>query len=373
MSRTILTDLFSAAVDAVRGDAAVANFLEQSEMARPDRVLAVGKAAAAMFQGLPTDWQETLPALIATKTDHLSGLRFGTNVQTIEAAHPVPNEASLRAGAMAVDFVRAAEASDHLLVLVSGGASSVVEKLSGDLQLADLTALTQQALSQGCDIATINARRKEVSEVKGGKLLAQFSGRKVSVLAISDVEGDSIHTIGSGIGACPENPAFAYTCDLVATNEIAREAAANLAVSQGSNVVQSQENLYLDVVEAADTVAQEVLNGARGVYVFGGEPTVVLPENPGQGGRNQALALELSKRFAGRANIIGLVAGTDGTDGPTEAAGGFVDGEIYADTNEADKALRDANSGSYLAKANALFVTGPTGTNVMDLTIILKS
>ena len=109
-----------------------------------------------------------------------------------------------------------------------------------------------------------------------------------------------------------------------------------------------------------------------GLYVYGGEPTVVLPENPGHGGRNQALALEIARFIRTRSDIVGLVAGTDGTDGPTDEAGAFVDGETYLKLPGTEKAQKRADSGAYLARTGDLIFTGPTGTNVMDLAIFLK-
>ncbi|MFT5597971.1 MAG: glycerate 2-kinase, partial [Chitinophagales bacterium] len=108
-----------------------------------------------------------------------------------------------------------------------------------------------------------------------------------------------------------------------------------------------------------------------GVYIWGGEPTIILPENPGQGGRNQSLALALSEHIQGRDDITLLVAGTDGTDGPTKAAGGIVDGHTFDDPKTAFDSLQRADAGNYLLKQNNLLVTGPTNTNVMDLAIAI--
>ena len=108
-----------------------------------------------------------------------------------------------------------------------------------------------------------------------------------------------------------------------------------------------------------------------GTLILGGEPTIVLPANPGQGGRNQALALELAREIAGVDGLTVVVGGTDGTDGPTQAAGGIVDGSTWADGGQA--ALDAADSGSFLARRDALLITGPTGTNVMDVLVAVKA
>lgn len=371
--REILTSLFNAGVAAVTGEVSVANALGDIDLPRPDCVLALGKASVAMFQGLPSAWQAEVPALIVTKTDHSAGQNFGPQVEVIEASHPVPCHNSLRAGRRAKEFVASVPRMGSLLMLVSGGASSLVEDLVPGVSQEDLLALTGQALAEGVDIAEINRRRRRISTVKGGGLLEGFAGCRVDVLLISDVQGDAIEVIGSGIGACPATaPGFAYSGRVIASNKLAREAVIDAAKGAGLPLIQNSECLYADVGEVARDVAARVQTGPAGLYVFGGEPTVVLPENPGCGGRNQALALELARHFQGQAGITGLVAGTDGTDGPTRAAGGFFDGRSYTLLDGAEAALQAADSGSYLERAGDLFVTGPTGTNVMDLVLVLK-
>lgn len=227
-------------------------------------------------------------------------------------------------------------------------------------------------MASGADIHAINAERRQVSRLKGGGLLSEFSGSRVLVLAISDVSGDSIAVIGSGLGAKGDY-AGAYECRIVASNAIAREAVADCARADGHRVISNEESLYGDVGEVARRIAQQVGDGPPGFYIFGGEPTVILPDNPGQGGRNQALALMLARAFSGQVGLCCLVGGTDGNDGPTTAAGGIVDGTTYRAAAGAGAALAAADSGTYLREVSAVLETGPTGTNVMDLAIVLKS
>ena len=118
-------------------------------------------------------------------------------------------------------------------------------------------------------------------------------------------------------------------------------------------------------------IGKYLQQASPGVYIWGGEPTVVLPHSPGRGGRNQSLALALSEYLSGNDSITVLVAGTDGTDGPTEAAGGLIDGNTWGNANAAAAALIAADAGSYLEQQKGLFVTGPTNTNVMDLVIAI--
>ncbi|WP_158980732.1 MULTISPECIES: DUF4147 domain-containing protein [Parasedimentitalea] len=370
--RETLLHLFRKAVSSVKGDISVRNWVSDHEVRRPTHIIAVGKAAAAMLDGLPDDWRNTIPTYLVTKTDHLENRAFGNHVEAFETSHPIPDQTSLDAGEGLRSFVAGCPTGSHLLMLVSGGASSLVEHLRPGVGRADLVALTETALAEGMDIGEVNKRRQAISAIKGGGLLASFKGQQVDVLAISDVAGGSISVIGSGIGAPPERTGFPYKCSVVASNAVARDAIMQAANSLGIKTITNQENMYADVLEVAARIAQEIMGGPEGLYVYGGEPTVVLPRNPGRGGRNQALALELARYIIGRNDIVGLVAGTDGTDGPTHAAGAFLDGVTFKKMPGAEKAQKRADSGEYLSRTGDAVITGPTGTNVMDLAIFLK-
>ena len=200
------------------------------------------------------------------------------------------------------------------------------------------------------------------------RLLAGFPGARVTTLAISDVQGDALGVVGSGIGDAPADPGFTFDARIVASNAIARA-----AVVAGSRqpVRTNLETLYEDITTLAPKLGKALRAAQPGLHLWGGEPTVVLPENPGQGGRNQSLALMLAREIAGETGLQILVAGTDGTDGPTDAAGAIVDGTTW-DASGQD-ALDRADAGPWLAAKGALLTTGPTGTNVMDLVIALKS
>jgi len=371
-SRNTLLHLFQNAVSAVQGDVSVEACVSSRELPRPTQILAVGKAATAMFEGLPDDWRGTIPTYLVTKTDHLDNGEFGSNVEAFETSHPIPDQSSLKAGKGLLDFVAGCPTGSRMMMLVSGGASSLVEHLKPGVSGVDLVALTEAALAEGADIGEINKRRQAISAIKGGGLLASFKGQQVDVLAISDVAGDSISVIGSGIGAAPESTSCVYSCSIVASNAVAREAVVRSAKSIGLKTIANQENMYADVFEIAPQIAHEITEGPDGLYVYGGEPTVVLPEKPGKGGRNQALALEIARHIQNRTDITGLVAGTDGTDGPTNAAGAFLDGDTFSSEPGAEDALRRADSASFLSRTGDQIITGPTGTNVMDLAIFLK-
>lgn len=252
-------------------------------------------------------------------------------------------------------------------MLVSGGASALAEALEDGDTLERLQTDTQARLASGDTIAQLNAFRRERSLIKGGKLLAAFQGRRVTTLAISDVEGDGLSVIGSGIGSAPAEPPFEFDARIVASNAIARDA---VGLAAGGGVISNQETLYADVTALAPQIGATLRDGPPGLYVFGGEPVVMLPERPGKGGRNMTLGAMIAAEIAGHSGIDVLVAGTDGTDGPTDAAGARVNGATWDSACTA--ALSAADIYPWLDSRGALVKTGPTGTNVMDLVIASK-
>ena len=373
MEKESAIKIFDAAIDAVAGFNATQRAVAAFDGFVPDQIIAVGKAASGMCAGALAALGNDCPALLVTKYNHTEQAMWeAENVTVIESAHPVPDQHSLDAGLQMLDTVESMSAGSKLLLLVSGGTSALSEALPEDVTLEDWQQLTDQMLAAGYNIGQINARRKETSLIKDGKLLANFKGAEVRVLAISDVEGDSISTIGSGTGDTKRCPTTA-SIDLIATNEVARMAAADKAKALGFTVKDNQECLYDDVAVLSERIGQEIAKAEKGVYIFGGEPTVKLPENPGSGGRNQALALGLAQHIVGRDDVLVLVAGTDGSDGPTDAAGGIVDGLTAADIEGARDALKCADAGTYLREHGGIFITGPTNTNVMDIVIAIVS
>ncbi|WP_082866089.1 DUF4147 domain-containing protein [Marinomonas gallaica] len=363
--------IFEAAIDAVAGYSATYRAVSGFDGFKPDQIIAVGKAASGMCAGALAASNPECPALLVTKYDHTDQTMWAApNVTVIESAHPVPDQHSLDAGKEMLATVDAMVPGSKLLLLVSGGTSALSEALPEDVSLEDWQQLTDQMLAAGYNIGQINARRKETSLIKDGKLLLNFKGAEVRVLAISDVEGDSIATIGSGTGDTKRCPTKS-SVDLIATNEVARTAAATKAKALGFTVNDNQECLYDDVLVLSERIGQELAKATPGVYIYGGEPTVKLPENPGSGGRNQALALGLAQHIVGRDDILILVAGTDGSDGPTDAAGGIVDGSTAVNVEQVRDALKRADAGTYLREHDGIFITGPTNTNVMDVVIAI--
>ena len=402
-ARQFLIDCWGAGVASVKGENAVRQALTRHGPERVERLLAVGKAASSMCLGATGFMAPDAQCLMITKYGHtdpqlLEDQRF----QVIESAHPIPDQNSIKAGTTAIDFVQSILPDQAFLVLVSGGASSLLEVLVEGLGLEYLESLTSAMLANGLDIHQINAVRTRISRIKGGKLMALGKSKSSHVLLVSDVQHDDPAVIGSGIGStCPSRssspriPAVIeeiladagitteekYPCPslssfssrVIASNTVARNACEQFATDKGLQVVMNEETLHGDMEDVVQRISELVLTGPSGVYVFGGEPTVVLPEKPGRGGRMQHLALSVAKSIRGQAGISLIAAGTDGTDGPTDAAGGIVDGTTYRTESVADTALVEADAGPYLDQVGGLFVSGPTGTNVMDLVIVLKN
>lgn len=360
--------IWQAGVAAVGGYCATQTALRDQSQVTPDQIIAVGKAAGAMMRAA-LDHYGAVPALVVTKDGHGEGLP--PHVRLIEAAHPVPDERSLAGGRAIRQTVAAMAPGSALLLLVSGGASSLAEDLVAGKTLEDLQALNRHLLAAGLDITAMNVERRKVSRLKGGGLLGHFGGAKLRVLAISDVPGDDLAIIGSGIGSAPGAVDFDFRAQIVASNRIAREAAATKAQGMGWDVLANTEALHDDLEVLARTLGPRIKAMGKGVMIFGGEPTVVLPSNPGRGGRNQALALALAREIAGAGGLSIIVGGTDGSDGPTDAAGAIVDGSTWGPG--AAEALKAADSGTYLEARAALLSTGPTGTNVMDLLVALRA
>lgn len=357
-----LTRLFDVATQAVRGDASVGTALKGISGPAPDRIIAVGKASSPMAAAALAHYGDAIPTLVITKYDHLS--KLPAHVDAIEAAHPVPDQNSLTAGQRLIQTVEGCGQDSRLLMLVSGGASALAEHPKHPMSLSEIASFNDTLLASGLDIHAMNEQRRAMSALKGGNLLARFKGACVTTLAVSDVEGDELNVIGSGIGNAPENPAFDFHPHIVASNAVARA-----AVASAHPVETNSETLYGDINDIAVHIAKTATT--KGLHLFGGEPTTILPPNPGKGGRNQALALTLAKHIAGQDDVTILVGGTDGTDGPTTAAGAIVDGTSW--DSDAQGALDRADSGTYLDAKNALLVTGPTGTNVMDLVLVLRT
>ena len=401
--RGALLAIFQSAVTAVNGRRAVSAWLLAHELPDAVYVIALGKAACAMAAGA----QEVLGArvvraLVITKHGYSERLPW----PVLEAGHPVPDAASLHAGARLLEFVHAIPPSAQVLVLLSGGASALAESLPPGVLLEDVQRLNQWLLSHGCAIDTMNAVRGRLSRIKGGRLAQQLAPRRVQVLAISDVAGDDPAVIGSGpctpAGSATPMPETlplpadlrallaratpapraddgcfrVVTYDLVARPADALAAAVAAARARGL-AARVLPPLAGDAAAAGASCAHQLLAApAQEVLLWCGETTVVLPPHAGRGGRCQQLALSAAQVLDGAAGACLLAGATDGSDGPTEDAGALVDGatlaRLRAEGRDAANALRGCDAGAALEASGDLLQTGPTGTNVMDLVLALR-
>lgn len=375
--RELCAQIWQAGVASVTGEQSVFRCLAELQIDKPGVVISIGKAAASMCLGALRQFPDMADSLVITKYGHVDArLRQMPACRIIESGHPVPDQNSLLAGKALLDTVCQMKPNSTLLFLVSGGASSLAEVLTPGVSLEDLSRLNKQMLSTSLSIDKINANRKNYSQIKAGQLLGKFKGKRIIVLGISDVFDDNFAVLGSGIGnfstVMGQSKTTEYSNVVVGSNFIARKASVECAQELNLDIVDNEECLYGDLEIVCDRIFNRIVQGSNGVYIYGGEPTVELPTNPGRGGRNQSLSLMLAKRMAGRDDMTILVAGTDGTDGPTEAAGGMVDGLSFNVFPGGNAAILKADAGTFLEQTGDLFTTGPTGTNVMDLLVAVK-
>lgn len=379
--RLLLLDLLQAGLSRVAGRHCVhAALLAQPPVARgaPVWAAAIGKAASAMALGAVDALSGSLERmLVVTKSGHLAPeLLAFPGVEAHESAHPVPDGRSLAAGQRLLEWVDELPAKVAPLFLISGGASSLVEVPEAGVSLTDLAQLSARALADGMEISELNARRARLSRIKGGRLAGHLGGRAARALFISDVPGDDPAVIGSGLLGPAARGVDRIERQIVASVDHAMDGVASAAAQRGLTVHRAPERFADDASQLAARFAHQLLIGNTQVCIWGGESTVRLPPHPGRGGRNQHLALAAAKLLQDYPQLLLLAAGTDGTDGPTAAAGGLVDAETCARVALAgldpDECLSHADSGTALAAADALVHTGPTGTNVADLVIGLK-
>ncbi len=405
MIRRDLLAIYVKAVAAVEGRAAVARRLRAVPASGPLQLVAVGKAAQSMALGaLEALDGQVSGGLVISKPGHLDVAQLAAaGLEGLIGGHPLPTAGSLTAGQRLARWLEE-DREGSLLFLISGGASSLLELPASGLGLADLERAGQWLLGSGLDIGDINLVRKSLSLVKGGGLLQRLGGRPVRVLAVSDVPGDEPGVIGSGLlvpepgleervrrlalpgwlsawveqgleerGGMPES---GPPVEIVANLDMARLAAADAARERGFEVFLHPQFIDGDAARRGGELARILKAGPAGLHVWGGETTVVLPPEPGRGGRNQHLALAAAVELAGHEGLYFLSAGTDGTDGPTDDAGALVDGgtleRAALEGFDAAASLVAANGGSLLEASGDLLQTGPTGTNVMDLMMGLK-
>ncbi len=395
--KQILNELYYSALKAVNGCHAVEQHLISNPITGNVAVVAIGKAAAAMMLGAKNQLKDQIQsALVITKKGYGDK---SLSHPCIEAGHPVPNEQSLFAGTKFLEFISNIPEETKLLALISGGASALVEVLPKNMDLELLQRMNKCLLASGLDIHEINKVRQAVSLIKGGGALKYLAQNTMTQLLISDVkmdEAEDIGSIGSGlfvkgkqnvslpqipdwlekyIQPPKQIPSVLVESHIIASNEMACQSIIKQAKQAGYEVNYHGQTLYGDVFELSESLSNVLKKAKPGLHIWGGEPTLTLPKQPGRGGRNQSLALALACKLEKIKGITVLVGATDGSDGPTDDAGAIIDGSTLKrgeNYQHAKKYLAAADAGTFLANAGDLISTGPTGTNVMDLVIALK-
>lgn len=374
-------------------------------------IVAIGKAAWTMAKAASDVLGAKIETgIVITKYNHSLGEI--NNLEIFEAGHPVIDENSIIATEKAIQLVGSLGEDSEVLFLISGGGSSLFESPPAGITLQDVSSLTHNLLASGADIVEMNVIRKRLSKVKAGRFARMCFPAKVFAIVLSDVIGDRLDTIASGPAAVDkstcedalkvinkyqleltdiqrkflelETPKELNNVKTVITGSVRSlcESAASSAkrlgftpyiVTTTLTCEASQAGSFLSSI-AFDTVSDNNCFRRPCAIIAGGE-TVVTLRGKGVGGRNQELALSAASGISGLNDVLIFSLGSDGTDGPTDAAGGMVDGESLNQLKDIgldiDEIIKNNDSYNGLKAINGLIITGPTGTNVNDVAVIL--
>ena len=404
------------AINAVLPEAAVREALAREDFAalrkRGGRVVvaAIGKAAWRMARAAADSLGSSVTGAVVTKYEHSMGDIPGLEI--FEAGHPVPDENTIRGTEALLRHVRGLGPDDTVLFLVSGGESALFELPAEGVSLQDMADVTSQLLACGADIVEINTIRKHLSSVKGGRFAQLCAPARVFMVVLSDVLGDRLDSIASG-PAWPDSSTSEEALAIVKKyglslphplldilkRETPREldnvtavvtgsvttlcaAASRAAEEMGYSPLLLTTTLSCEARDAGSflaSIAREITVSGRPARtpcaVIAGGETVVHLTGKGKGGRNQELALSAAEGIAGLKNVVIASVGSDGTDGPTDAAGGLVDGETKERLKGLNisipEVLKDNDAYNALKAVDSLLMTGPTGTNVNDFALVL--
>ena len=371
--RALLIDLFRAGLAAVDGRRRMRAALAGRPAAGPISVFAAGKAAASMMLGVIDSVGPGLArGLVVAADDSIPPeLQGRPGLRCMEAGHPRPDERSLAAGEALLEFAAATPPGSQVLLLVSGGASALLEVPVPGVGLVELRALFERSLGERLDIAQLNRERIALSRIKGGRLAGLFRGARIEAFMISDVPHDDVAVLASGLLDTP-----GLVPRLVGSLDDALEAILRAAAARGLKSLRGADRLAGDAEAAARRVCHELAIAEAELVAYGGETTVQLPARPGRGGRCQHFAAAAARAIAGHSDYVLLAAGTDGRDGQSEDAGAIVDGATAARAADAGLDLADAleaaDTGPLLEVTGDLLHMGPTGTNVGDIVIALR-
>lgn len=413
--KDLLTRLFEAAVKAADPKAALGPNLPEPPKGRTV-VIGAGKGSAQLAAAFEELWSTPVEGVVVTRYGYAAPCK---NIRVLEAAHPVPDEAGISATKALFDAVRGLTEDDLVVALISGGGSALLPAPPEGLTLEDEAALNEALLASGAPISAMNMIRKQVSQVKGGRLAAAAHPARVVSLIVSDVPGDDPAQVASGptvpdgtvrkdalaavaaygvqlpdrIAAYlhdgveeaprPEDRIFARnSVRVIASAARSLEAAAKICSDEGipahilSDAIEGEAR---EVAKMHAAIAREVRSKARPftapvVLLSGGETTVTL-RGRGRGGRNSEFLLSFAQAVDGLDGISALAADTDGIDGSEDNAGAFADGMSAARLRESGRdpgvMLADNDAFSAFSALGDLFTPGPTGTNVNDFRAIL--
>lgn len=429
-STDILKQIFHSAVDAANPFKAVRRACEDIRVLFNgvgfSRLLVIGfgKASPAMAKAADESLGDLIDSgIVITKYGHGSSRKHG-KIRVLHAEHPIPDENGRIASEQITDLVSGADEKTLVLTLISGGGSALFVSPAGGVSLAEKQMTTDLLLRAGADIGELNAVRKHLSRVKGGRLAQLICPATTVSLILSDVIGDRLDIIASGptapdpttygdafavlarydlvkkvpesvtellvkgqMGMIPEtpkpgNPVFSKVKNtIIGGNRLALEAAREKAEALGLRTEILSSVISGEARDAGRLLARRALEAKRAAVprspvclISGGETTVTVT-GTGKGGRNMELALSFALEIEGVPGITLLSAGTDGIDGPTDSSGAIVEGTTA--TGARDKGidpearLRDNDSYDFFREIGGLLITGPTGTNVMDVQLIL--
>lgn len=398
-AETIIAD----SIREVQPDSAVIRALKEMTLTGKIKLVAAGKAAWQMAKAASNYLGERLEqGIVITKYGHVRGEL--PRIRCCEAGHPVPDEGSFDAARKALALTENLTKDDTVLFLLSGGGSALFE-----LPLIPAEALqdvTRQLLACGADIVEINTLRKRLSAVKGGRFAQHCTPAKVFSIILSDILGDPPDMIASG-PTCPDSSTCADAMEIVRRYDLSLreetkqllmvetpkalanarwmitgsvrelcDAAARSCRKLGYEPFVLTDRLCCQAREAGSVMASILRthagDGKKLAFLAGGE-TVVRLTGSGKGGRNQELALAAAEGISGLSNAALFSVGSDGTDGPTDAAGGFVDGatrqRLLEEGIHIDQVLLNNDAYHALQRTDGLIFTGPTGTNVNDVTV----
>ena len=402
-------EIFREALLEMLPDRAVKRSLANARLRDEIILIGIGKASWTMAKAATEVLdQRIVSGAIVTKYGHSEGSLPG--IKIFEAGHPLPDSNTLKATEKILEITRQAGKDQTILFLVSGGGSALFAKPAHRLPIRFLSDITSRLLLSGADISELNTVRKHLSSVKGGRFAVHCMPAAIFQITLSDVLGDRPDMIASGpavpdpstsgealavikkykIPLSPEIESALRSETPKSLDNVSFEIAGNVTgLCRAANIAAEKRGYISDIVTdrldgearlagymAAERALDELGKSAEAkrCLIWGGETTVKV-KGSGKGGRSQEVALAAAEKISGSGNIVILSAGSDGTDGPTDAAGGIVDGltwgKIRSVSYDPVEMLENNDSYNALELAGALLKTGPTGTNVNDLVIAL--